>query len=98
MLKTLKLSQLDLEFVKDYLKIDYNDDDKELELYIQASFSYIKNNTRMSLEELDEKPDLIVIALQLISHFYENKVVSVKQGTNIDKMFTSILSLYRECL
>lgn len=93
-----KLSQLDLDFVKDYLKIDYEDDDKELGLYIQASLSYIKNNTRLSWEEIDEKPDLIIIALQLISHFYENKTATVKQGTNIDKMFNSILSLYKECL
>ena len=93
-----KLSQLDLDFVKDYLKIDYEDDDKELGLYIQASITYIKNNTRLSGEEIDEKPDLIIIALQLISHFYENKTATVKQATNIDKMFYSILSLYKECL
>ena len=87
-----KLSQLDLDFVKEYLKVDFSDDDKELELYIQASISYIKNNTKLSVEELDEIPDLTVVALQLIAHFYDNKSIIIKQGSNIDKMFSSILS------
>lgn len=98
MLSIIKLSQLDLAFVKDFLKIDYDDDDKELELYIRASYSYIQNNTRLSTEELDEKADLLVVALQLISHFYDNKSIKVSQGSNIDKMFTSILRQYGECL
>lgn len=89
-----KLSQLDLDFVKEYLKVDFSDDDKELELYIQASISYIKNNTKLSVEELDEIPDLTVVALQLIAHFYDNKSIIIKQGSNIDKMFSSILSQY----
>lgn len=96
-MENFKLSQLNLEFIKDYLKVDYTDDDRELELYIQASLSFIKNNTRLSIEELDEKPDLVVVAMMLISHFYENKSVAVKQGSNVDKMFTSILAQYREC-
>ena len=89
-----KLSQLDLDFVKEYLKVDFSDDDKELELYVQASISYIKNNTKLSVEELDEIPDLTVVALQLIAHFYDNKSIIIKQGSNIDKMFISILSQY----
>ena len=89
-----KLSQLDLDFVKEYLKVDFSDDDKELELYIQASISYIKNNTKLSVEELDEIPDLTVVAIQLIAHFYDNKSIIIKQGSNIDKMFSSILSQY----
>lgn len=98
MLKIFKLSELNLDLVKDYLKVDYDDDDRELELYIQASISYIVNNTRLDLEVLDDKPDIIVVALQLIAHFYDNKSIAVKQGSNIDKMFTSILSQYRDCI
>lgn len=89
-----KLSQLNLQFVKEYLKIDFDDDDKELELYIQASISYIKNNTKLDIEELDAMPDLTVVALQLIAHFYDNKSIRVTQNSNIDKMFTAILSQY----
>lgn len=92
-----KLSELTLEFVKDYLKIDYNDDDRELDLYIQASISFIQEHTRLELEFLDERPDIVIVALMLIAHFYENKTIVTSSGRVVNEDFAvqKILGLYR---
>lgn len=94
----IKLSTLDLDFIKNYMKIDFDDDDTELELYRVSALSFIQTNTNKDLEYLDKKPEIVIIALQLISHFYENKSITVSSNQGIDKMFTQILSQYREWL
>lgn len=96
-MNNFKLSELTLEFVKDYLKIDYNDDDRELDLYIQASISFIQEHTRLDLAFLDERPDIIIVALMLISHFYENKTLVTSSGRVLSEDFAvqKILGLYR---
>lgn len=97
-----KLSQLDLDFVKDYLKIDYNDDDNELQFYITATQSYIINQLNLDIEEIDTKPDIVIAALLIIAHFYENKT-AINTGlkvnnSNIDFIMQQILTQYREWL
>ena len=98
MITVLKLSQLNLAFVKDYLKIDYNDDDSELTIYIQAALSFIKEQVKADFDYLDTKPDLIIPALLLISHFYENKSIYVPKNSSINITVEEILSQYREWL
>lgn len=96
-----KLSQLDLAFVKDYLKIDYDDDDAELEFYIVAAKSFIINQLNIPLKEIDTKPDIIIAVLLIIAHFYENKTVmhsGTKFNNNIDFILQQILIQYRRWL
>lgn len=100
--EVIKLSQLNLDFVKDYLKIDYDDDDKELQFYIAAAQSYLINQLNINIEEIDTKPDIIIAALLIIAHFYENKT-AINTGTkinnsNIDFILQQILIQYREWL
>lgn len=99
MLQVVKLSQLDLAFVKNYLKIDFDDDDNELLLYIRAAQSFLLNQINIDIELIDEKPDIVIAALLIISHFYEHKSIlspGSKFNNNIDFVLEQILIQYRE--
>ena len=98
MMEIIKLSQLDLAFVKNYLKIDFDDDDSELSLMIRAAQNYIYNNLNAPKDYLDEQPDLVIACLQIISHFYENKTAVVLTNTKMDMMLQNILIQYKEWL
>ena len=91
-----KLSQINLQLVKDYLQIDFDEDDTQLQLMIQAAQNYIYKNLNADPEYLDEQPDLVIACLQIISHFYENKSVVVLTNTKMDMMLQNILIQYKE--
>ena len=90
-----KLSQVDLALVKDYLQIDFDDDDTELMLMIQAAQNYIYNNLNADPEYLDEQPDLVIACLQIVSHFYENKTPTNINNAKLDDVFAGIMWMNR---
>lgn len=87
-------SMIDLDFLKNYLRIDHDLDDIELELYLASSKSYIQNYTGLSESEMDEHIEFSIPILMLCSHFYENKSVAVSKSA-IDKIFGNILNMHR---
>lgn len=96
MMLNFKLSQINLQLVKDYLQIDYDDDDTQLQLMIQAAQNYIYKNLNADVEFLDEQPDLVIACMQIIAHFYENKSAVVLTNTKMDMMLQNILIQYKE--
>lgn len=96
MIPIYKLSQIDLNLVKDYLQIDYDDDDLQLQLMIQAAQNYIVKSAKTDIEYLDRQPDLVIACLQIVSHFYENKGIVTLTNTKIDTMLQNILVQYKE--
>ena len=96
----ITFSQLTVDFVKDYLKIDYDDDDNELQLYLVAAQSFVFNQLNVDLEVIDSKPDIIIVTLMLIAHFYENKKITVSgartNNQQLDFIFEQIMLQYRE--
>lgn len=86
---------LPLEFVKNYLRVEHDFDNVEIQLMINSAKSYIRNNLRVEKdEELDA--ELVIPMLTLIAHFYENKSVTIKANEKLDSIFDSILSLHRK--
>ena len=87
-------SQIDLAFLKNYLRIDHDLDDVELSLYLSASKSYIQNYTGYDEFDMDEHIEFSIPILMLCSHFYENKSIVVSKSTS-DTIFASILNMHR---
>lgn len=86
---------LPLEFVKQYLRVDHDFDDIEIQLMINSAKSYVRNTLRVEKdEELDI--ELVIPMLSLIAYFYETKTVTMKANEKIELMFNSILSLHRK--
>ena len=88
-------SNISVEFVKKYLRIEHDLDDMELHIYLESAKSFIESYTSMSIEELDNHKEVIMCILLLCSHFYENKAIVIKDRMTEDKIFRNILSLHR---
>lgn len=85
---------LTLEFVKAYLRIEHDLDDLEIEVYMKAAISYVRNYIKIPQEEQMEY-ELIIPILALTAHYYENKTVVQKATEKIDMMISSCLDMNR---
>lgn len=87
----VKFSDIDVAFVKDYLHIepDFTEDDVQIQLYIEAAKSYVTQRSAMTIEELDEVKFSTVVYLKLISDFYSNR--SATGDGKIEPIFEWIL-------
>lgn len=79
----MKLSELDLSLVKEYLRQDGDEDDRLIIAIIEASKSYICNYTGQSIEQLEEHEDVTVAVLVLIAEFYDNRTINVNDRLNL---------------
>jgi hypothetical protein len=70
-----KFSNIDLAFVKNFLRIesDFTEDDIELQLLIDAARSFISENTQMPAEELDNAKQVNILFLKTVSDLYHNR-------------------------
>lgn len=89
---------IDLETVKNYLRIDadFEDDDAELEIMIEAAKAFIENHTEKSAEQLNEFKFASILLLKIVSDFYNNRL-SVISGMNlkVDPLMEMMLSQIR---
>ena len=79
----MKLSEIDLSLVKEYLRQDGDEDDRLITAIIEASKSYICNYTGQSIEQLEEHEDVTVAVLVLIAEFYDNRTINVNDRLNL---------------
>ena len=89
----MKLSEVDLTIVKEYLRQDSDEDDRLITAIIEASKSYICNYTGQSIEQLEEHEDVTVAVLVLIAEFYDNRTINVNDRLNLrmNMMLESLL-------
>lgn len=80
------------EQAKNYLKVDYTEDDGDIKDYIEASQIYIDSMVGEAYKT-DEKAVKLAELLQkkLISDMYENRSTEIPQNTKQDRIVTSIL-------
>lgn len=94
LLDKLTPENIPLDFVKQYLRVDYDFDDLEIALALKASVAYVKKYIKKEDKVLEDK-DLIIPILVLVSHFYENKSLNAKSSEKIDSIISSILDMNR---
>lgn len=92
----MKLSELDLSVVKEYLRQDGDEDDRLITAIIDASKSYICNYTGQSINQLEEYEDITIAVLVLCAEFYDNRTISVNERVNvrINSMLESLIGRY----
>jgi uncharacterized phage protein (predicted DNA packaging) len=73
-----KINEVDLEFTKEYLKVDYTDEDNIINALIVAAYSYIE--TMLGYKIKDEWPiteeipgELTVAFLMIVAHWFDNR-------------------------
>ena len=92
----MKLSEIDVPFVKEYLRQDGDEDDKLIGAILEGAKDYIVKYTGQSLEELEESEDLVIAVLVLCAEFYDNRTISVNDRINlrINVMLESLIGRY----
>lgn len=91
-----KFSDIDLEFVKHYLRIepDMTEDDIELSLIIDTAKGFVVEHTEYTEEELETVKSAIIIYLRMISELYNNRVAI--SGGSLDPIFALMLKNVRK--
>jgi len=92
----MKITNLDLDFVKNYLRIDHTEDDALLLLMIDSAKNFIQSYLNIKFSEMEEIPDEFTIAaLALIAHWYENREIQTNVQGELKYIFSGILDMYR---
>lgn len=79
----MKLSEIDVSFVKEYLRQDGNEDDRIIGTILEGAKDYIVKYTGQSLEQLEDGEDLTIAVLVLCAEFYDNRTISVNDRLNL---------------
>ncbi len=92
----MKLSEIDVPFVKEYLRQDGDEDDRLIGAILEGAKDYIVKYTGQSLEQLEESEDLTIAVLVLCGEFYDNRTISVNERINlrVNDMLKSLLGRY----
>lgn len=95
----VRADEIDLPFVKNYLRVDYDEDDNLLTTMIFSAKSYVQNYLNKRFDEYTELPAEFTIAtLSIISHWYENRVIQSEKSANeeLKHVFTGMLDYFRD--
>lgn len=89
----MRISDVTKQYIKSYLKVDYDEDDALIESMLTGAKAYIKGYTGLNDEEIDLKQDLTIALLSLCSEMYDNRQFTV-DNSNINPIALSILSMH----
>lgn len=97
----MKVSDIVIYNVADYLRISKNEIDtslrRELETYLNVAKKYIKDETGLSDEELEEHEDFVIAIYVLCQDMYDNRTLYVDKS-NTNKVIETILGRHRKNL
>lgn len=83
---------INLERAKEYLRIDYEDEDVYIQSLIEISEIYIESMVGVSYKTDEKALNLAnLLQLKLISDMYEQRSTDVQNNTKQDRIVTSIL-------
>lgn len=96
MLNSLEYKNVDLEFVKNYLKVDFDEDDVLISTFILGGKSYIESFLNRKIADFGtEVPQEFTIALLgIVAHWYDERKMDGADSEQMH-MFTNILTPYR---
>ncbi len=86
----MKVSELTLNVVKNYLKVDNNDDDTLLTAILSAANQYAASYTGLSDEDMEDYEDIPLAVLTLCADMYELRQYTVN-GVSINPTVQQIL-------
>lgn len=89
----MKISEVSITDLKEYANVDHSLDDVLFQIILQATTSYIKNYTGLTLEQMDDKEDLTMALMILSNEMYDNRVYAV-ENDKVNKIVNSILDMH----
>ena len=91
-----RISEITTDDLVDYLRLP-DVDSAQLQLLTTikaAAVNYIVGVTNLSLEQLDNYPDLTLALYALVQDMYDNRAIYVEKA-NISDTVSTILNMYR---
>lgn len=89
----MKVSELTLDIIKQYLRIDGNDDDILLEMLFTSSIQYCTSYMGCTKEDLEKYDDVTIVVLSLISDSYEVRQFTTSTVT-LNPIMQGVLDLH----
>lgn len=89
----LDLPEIDLDFFKNWVRVDHDLDDAELTLCLLSAKSNVGNIIGQEITE-ESDPELMIVILNLASHYYYNKTMAKDKNFVPDDIYHSILSMH----
>ena len=93
----MKVSELTLDVLKEYLRLDEVEEAEQglLETIKVAAVQYASSYTGLLREELDKYEDITIAVMALISDMYDNRVVSTPgKYSSTNRIVESILAMH----
>lgn len=90
----MKFSEVTISDLKEYAKIDYDDDDALLQAILDGAKSHVRAYTGLPNTELDEKPDTSIALLILANDMYGNRMATDGGNGKINIVLDRILGSY----
>lgn len=93
--------QIDVELIKNYLRIDFDDEDNDLmlDIMLKSAISFTQNYLKWSFSERTDIPGEVNIAILAITeHWYKNRGVMSEDATQkeLPYVFSGILDMHRD--
>jgi uncharacterized phage protein (predicted DNA packaging) len=73
----MKVSEITIEVLKNYVRVDFNDDDTLLNAILVGSKSFVAGYTGLTTEDLDLYEDITIAVLVISAEMYENRSFQV---------------------
>lgn len=89
----MKVSELKLDTIKNYLRVDSNEDDVLLKMLLDASIQYCVSYMGCTKQDLDKYPDVTIVILALISDSYEVRQFTTSTIT-LNPIMQGVLDLH----
>ena len=89
----IELPEINLDFFKNWVRVDHNMDDAELSLCLASAKSNVQNAIGVEITE-DSDPELFIVILNLASYYYHNKTMATNKNFIPDSIYRSILNMH----
>ena len=90
----MKVSEIQNKDLLEYLRIDQ---EENLQMYLEAAKSFVRDYTGLNDEEIDTKPSIVPLIYVLVTEYYENRQYTVTKD-KINAVISSTLDMYRKNL
>lgn len=90
----MKVSEIQNKDLLEYLRIDQ---EENLQVYLDAAKSYVRDYTGLTDQEIDTKPSIVPIIYVLVTEYYENRQYTVTKD-KVNAAIGSTLDMYRKNL
>lgn len=89
----MKISEIQITHIKNYLNVYHNEDDVLITSILSAAKAFVGSYTGLLAESLDVSEDLSMAVFILSSELYDNRAYTIEQA-NVNPVIKTILNMH----